>query len=90
MTVTDGVPVEEALAGADGAPLVVAVRDAYRSDWQAAWLRRLVEQRPDAIVVAVGMPDDADLVTGAVVTSHGAARVSTDAVADALAGRTSP
>ena len=29
------------MAQADGAPMVVAVRDAYRSDWQRAWLQRL-------------------------------------------------
>ncbi|WP_324275571.1 hypothetical protein [Blastococcus brunescens] len=71
-------------------PLVVAVRDAYRSEWQRAWLRRLTEQRPDAVVVAVGMPDDAELVPGPVVLTHGAGRVNTEAAAEVLAGRAAP
>ncbi len=75
------------MARADGAPLVVAVRDAYRSEWQRAWLQRLVDQRPDAVVVALGMPADLDLVPGPAVAAHGAARVNTQAVADLLTGR---
>jgi beta-N-acetylhexosaminidase len=88
LTVTaDGPSADEAVARADGAPLVVAVRDAYRSEWQRAWLRRLTEQRPDAVVVALGMPADLDLVPGPAVAAHGAARANTRAVADLLAGR---
>jgi beta-N-acetylhexosaminidase len=88
LTVTeDGPGPEEVVARATGAPLVVAVRDAYRSGWQRAWLLRLTEQRPDAVVVALGMPADLDLVTGPAVAAHGAARVNTLAVADLLTGR---
>ncbi len=65
------------MAKADGAPMVVAVRDAYRSDWQRAWLQRLTDQRPDAVVVALGMPADLDLVPGPAVAAHGAARANT-------------
>ncbi|WP_097184271.1 glycoside hydrolase family 3 protein [Blastococcus haudaquaticus] len=85
-TVHEDGTVEDVLAAAAGTPLVVAVRDAYRSDWQRAWLRRLGEQRPDAVVVAVGMPDDAALAPGPVVLTHGAGRVNTDAAAELLAG----
>ena len=88
VTVTEEGPAADAvLAGAAGAPLVVAVRDAYRSDWQRAWLQRLGEMRPDAVVVALGMPADVDLVPGPAIAAHGAARVNTRAVADLLAGR---
>lgn len=88
LTVTaDGPSADEAVARAGGAPLVVAVRDAYRSGWQRAWLQRLTEQRPDAVVVALGMPADLDLVPGPAVAAHGAARANTRAVADLLAGR---
>jgi beta-N-acetylhexosaminidase len=88
LTVTaDGLPPEEAVAKADGRPLVLAVRDAYRSEWQRAWLQKLTDQRPDAVVVALGMPADLDLVDGPAVAAHGAARVSTQAVADLLTGR---
>ncbi|SFF50211.1 glycoside hydrolase family 3 protein [Blastococcus tunisiensis] len=81
----DGTP-EDVVAAAAGRPLVVAVRDAYRSDWQRAWLHRLAELRPDAVLVAVGMPDDAGLVPGPVVLTHGAGRVNTAAAAGLLAG----
>ncbi|WP_116449448.1 glycoside hydrolase family 3 N-terminal domain-containing protein [Blastococcus litoris] len=88
VAVHDGTPsVEEALAGADGLPVVVAVRDAYRAPWQREWLQRLVARRPDAVVVALGMPDDADLVPGPVVTAHGAGAANTRAVAELLGGR---
>ena len=88
LTVTaDGPSPDEAVRQAGGAPLVVAVRDAYRSDWQRAWLQRLTAQRPDAVVVALGMPADLDLVPGPAVAAHGAARANTRAVADLLAGR---
>jgi beta-N-acetylhexosaminidase len=86
VTVRDGITVEEALTGADGAPLVLAVRDAHRSDWQHDWVRRLAERRPDAVLVALGMPDDADLVPGPAICAHGAARANTEAVADVLQG----
>lgn len=86
--VHEGTPsVEEALARADGLPLVVAVRDAYRGGWQRGWLQQLVALRPDAVVVALGMPDDADLVPGPVVTAHGAGAANTSAVAELLGGR---
>jgi beta-N-acetylhexosaminidase len=78
---------DDLVAGLGSAPLVVAVRDAYRSPWQRAWLRRLADQRPDAVTVAVGMPDDLALVPGPALATHGAARVCTDAAAEALAGR---
>ncbi len=88
LTVTaDGPSADQAVAAADGAPLVVAVRDAYRSEWQREWLWRLTESRPDAVVVALGMPADLDLVPGPAVAAHGAARANTRAVADLLTGR---
>ncbi|MGY1813928.1 glycoside hydrolase family 3 protein [Blastococcus sp. SYSU D00820] len=80
-------PVPEVLGRAAGAPLVVAVRDAYRDPDQVAWLRELTAGRPDAVLAALGMPDDTDLTTGPAIAAHGAARVSTQAVAEALSGR---
>ncbi|MDH2425220.1 glycoside hydrolase family 3 N-terminal domain-containing protein [Sphaerisporangium sp. TRM90804] len=71
---------------AAGRPLVVVVRDAHRHPWQAAALARLLEARPDAIVVEMGLPGRTDL--GAVhIATHGAARVSGQAAAEALTGR---
>lgn len=81
-----GPPVDDVLARAVGRPLVVAVRDAYRSPWQEAWLRALTERRPDAVTVALGLPDDLRLVPGPALATHGAARVCTAAAAEALRG----
>jgi beta-N-acetylhexosaminidase len=81
-----GPPADEVLGRAAGVPLVVAVRDAYRSPWQRAWLDRLTAARPDAVVVAVGMPDDGDLAPGPFLATHGAGRVNTLAAAEVLAG----
>jgi beta-N-acetylhexosaminidase len=61
----------------DGAPLVVAVRNAYRSEWQRAWLAR----HAGAIVVSLGMPED-----GAAVLAYGAGRSNARAAAEALVG----
>jgi beta-N-acetylhexosaminidase len=86
--VADGDPTPDAVAAAAaGRPLVVAVRDAYRSPWQERWLRRLTELRPDAVTVALGMPEDLDLVPGPALAVHGASRACTRAAAEALLGQ---
>ncbi|SEL00323.1 beta-N-acetylhexosaminidase [Blastococcus sp. DSM 46786] len=88
VTVADDDPTPDAVvADAAGRPLVVAARDAYRSPWQERWLRRLTELRPDAVTVALGMPDDLRLVPGPALAVHGASRACTRAAAEALAGR---
>jgi beta-N-acetylhexosaminidase len=87
VTVRDGDPGPAAVADrAQGRPLVVAVRDAYRSADRRGWLQALLAGRPDAVVVALGMPGDADLTPGPAVVTHGAARVLTRAAAEALYG----
>jgi beta-N-acetylhexosaminidase len=87
VTVRDGDPGPAAVADrAQGRPLVVAVRDAYRSADRRGWLQALLAGRPDAVVVALGMPGDADLTPGPAVVTHGAARVLTRAAAEALHG----
>lgn len=86
-TVTEGgSSVAEVVAQAAGTPLVVAVRDAHRSPWQRDWLRELTARRPDAVLVALGVPADLELVGGPAVAGHGAARVVTEVVADLLSG----
>jgi beta-N-acetylhexosaminidase len=82
----DGPPVAAVLELVGGRPLVLAVRDAYRHAWQRAWVAALVAGRPDAVLVALGMPDDAQLTAGPFVAAHGAGRVNTRAAAEALAG----
>ncbi|WP_336033406.1 glycoside hydrolase family 3 protein [Geodermatophilus sp. FMUSA9-8] len=87
LTVRDGDPGATAVvARAQGRPLVVAVRDAYRHPAERAWLAGLLAHRPDAVVVALGMPDDAALTPGPAVVTHGAARALTEAAAEVLAG----
>jgi beta-N-acetylhexosaminidase len=86
VTVEDAAAAEDVLGRAAGAPLVLAVRDAYRSAWQRDLLRRLLDARPDAVLVALGMPDDLALSTGPAVAAHGAGRVNSRAVAELLAG----
>ena len=66
--------------------LVIAVRDAYRSEWQRAWVSDLLEHRPDAVLVGLGMPHDAVFGAATSVLAYGAGRANTDAVARRLAG----
>ncbi len=80
----EGPEVDDVLMRAQGHPLVLVVRDAYRSDWQRAWVRDALGRRPDCVLVAVGMPDDQDLTDGAFVACHGAGRVNTAAAAQRL------
>lgn len=88
VAVGEGGPTPDAVvAWAAARPLVLTVRDAYRSSWQRAWVTALLRERPDAVVVALGMPDDAVLTTGPVVRAFGAGRVNAWAAAELLAGR---
>jgi beta-N-acetylhexosaminidase len=80
-----GVLAEAALKPAAGRPLVAVVRDAHRHPWLMAALAQLTDNRPDAIVVEMGMPGAA-LPGAAYIASHGAARVCAEAVAEVLAG----
>ena len=63
-----------------GPPLVVACRDAYRSEWQRAWLAA----HPDAVVVALGLPEDRALAGERFVAAFGAGRANVRAAAEAL------
>ena len=74
------------LEPAAGRPLVVVVRDAHRHAWMSEILDHLLAARPDTIVVELGVPGSAPL--GATyVTTHGAARVCTEAAAEILTGQ---
>jgi beta-N-acetylhexosaminidase len=48
-----------ALAAASGQPLVIVVRDPHRHDWQRILATALLTERPDAVVVEMGLPNDA-------------------------------
>jgi beta-N-acetylhexosaminidase len=70
-------------------PLVLAVRDAYRTPWQREFALKTCAARPDAILVAVGMPDDAGLSQGPFIAAYGAGFVNLQAASDLLAGAVS-
>ncbi|MFG1690022.1 glycoside hydrolase family 3 protein [Nonomuraea sp. NPDC049269] len=80
-----GVAIERLIAGADGRPLVVVVRDAHRHPWQSEALRHLLSARPDTVVVEMGLPARSDL--GAVhIATYGSARVCGQAAAEVITG----
>ncbi|WP_326469852.1 glycoside hydrolase family 3 protein [Actinophytocola sp.] len=74
---------EAALRPAAGRPLVLVVRDAHRRRWMSEVLDRLLTDRPDAVVVELGVPGPGP--RGAVhIATHGAARVCGQAAAELL------
>lgn len=76
---------EYGLGPATGRPLVVVVRDASRHDWMGRALAALVEARPEAIVVEMGLPGGT--AQGSVqIFTHGATAASGVAAAEILAG----
>jgi beta-N-acetylhexosaminidase len=79
-----GHPTVAALRAATGRPLVLVVRDAHRHPWMADAVRELIAERPDAVVVEMGIPVQ---TLGAVhVATHGATLVNGQAAAELLAG----
>ena len=82
----DGPEVGEVLRALPQGPVVLVVRDAYRRAWQRTWVGAFLASRPDAVLVALGMPDDASLTAGASICTFGAGRVNVQAAAEILAG----
>jgi beta-N-acetylhexosaminidase len=68
-----------------GRPLVVVTRDATRVGWQRALLAALLDRRPDAVVVEMGLPGSRPPAAGYLVT-HGAAAASAQAAVEVLTG----
>jgi beta-N-acetylhexosaminidase len=81
------------LAAAAGRPLVLTVRDLHRNAWMAKAVDFMVAERPDAVVVEMGVPygliETFPARGVAVVVTHGSARVCGQAAAELLTGRTS-
>jgi len=77
---------DTALTAAAGRPLVVAVRDAHVHEWQRSLLRRVLAQRPDALVVGTGTVHDRALAGPAYLGTRGSSRASLTAAASLLAG----
>jgi beta-N-acetylhexosaminidase len=70
---------------------VLAVRDLNRNAWMADAVSAIVAERPDAVVVELGLPYGRleELATQGVtvVATYGASRVCSLAAAEALTGR---
>ncbi|MEU6217099.1 glycoside hydrolase family 3 protein [Streptomyces sp. NPDC047022] len=75
----------EALEAAGARRIVAVVRDEHRHPWMAAALGTLLRERPDTVVVEMGVPRAAP--RGALhIATHGAARVCGRAAAEVIAG----
>jgi beta-N-acetylhexosaminidase len=85
------VDVAPILAAGAGRPLVLAVRDLHRNVWMANAVDAIVAERPDVVVVELGLPygrTDELVARGVtVIATYGAARVCGLAAAEALTGR---
>lgn len=74
-----------ALAAAGTRRVVAVVRDEHRHPWMATALDTLLRERPDTIVVEMGVPQAAPRGAPHIAT-HGAARVCGRAAAEVIAG----
>jgi beta-N-acetylhexosaminidase len=77
-------PAGMVLTGAAGRPLVLVVRDVHRHRWIADTLAGVLDARPDAIVVEMGIP--VTVVGGIHVATFGATRACGLAAAELIAG----
>ncbi|OIJ87546.1 glycoside hydrolase family 3 protein [Streptomyces colonosanans] len=74
-----------ALAAAGARRIVAVIRDEHRHPWMQTALDTLLAERPDTIVVEMGVPQAAP--RGALhIATHGAARVCGRAAAEVIAG----
>ncbi|MFI9628272.1 glycoside hydrolase family 3 protein [Streptomyces sp. NPDC052042] len=77
-------PVAAVLRAAGERRIVVTVRDAHRHAWMGEALDALVAERPDTVVVEMGLPQAP--ARGALhIATHGAARVCGQAAAEIIA-----
>ena len=71
------------LQGSDGRIPVLVCRDPHRFPWLQALLRKVVEARPESIVVEMGVPAASPIGAGHIAT-HGAATVCAYAAVELL------
>jgi beta-N-acetylhexosaminidase len=85
----DGPPanLEGILGGAAARSLVLVVRNLHRHPWMAALAEAVLAQRPDAILVEMGLPACRPAAAAAYLATHGASRVCGIAAAEVLLGR---
>jgi beta-N-acetylhexosaminidase len=76
------------LADAENRPLVLVVRDVHRHVWLTETLRRILDVRPDAIVVEMGVP--VTVLGGVHIATFGATRACGQAAAEIIAGASVP
>jgi beta-N-acetylhexosaminidase len=81
-------PVAPVLDGAGGRPLVLVARDVHRHAWLADVLERVLELRPDAIVVEMGVP--VTVLGGVHIATYGATRACGLAAAEVITGTNVP
>ncbi|HEV2032937.1 MAG TPA: glycoside hydrolase family 3 N-terminal domain-containing protein [Candidatus Dormibacteraeota bacterium] len=83
--VHDGqVDVGSLLARGEGQSLVLVVRDLHRHAWQSDLADSLLAQRPDAVVVEMGLPQCRPKGAKAYIATSGAARVCGEAAAEVM------
>jgi beta-N-acetylhexosaminidase len=77
---------EEALRAAAGHSLVIAVRDAHRSESTRALIMSMLAERPDAVVIEMGLPvwRPPAGTCQAYVATYGASRANAQAAAEIL------
>jgi beta-N-acetylhexosaminidase len=85
-THTDESAARATLDAAGTRRIVAVVRDEHRHEWMAKTLDTLLSERPDTIVVEMGVPQSPP--RGALhIATHGAARVCGRAAAEIIAGQ---
>jgi beta-N-acetylhexosaminidase len=72
------------LEGSEGRIPVLVCRDPHRYPWLQALLRKVIEARPESIVVEMGVPAGPPMGAGHIAT-HGAATVCAGAAVEVLA-----
>jgi beta-N-acetylhexosaminidase len=77
-------PAARVLSGTAGRPLVLVVRDVHRYPWLAGVLARVIDARPDAVVVEMGVP--VTVLGGVHIATYGATRACGLAAAELIAG----
>ncbi|MET7857169.1 glycoside hydrolase family 3 protein [Streptomyces sp. NPDC005318] len=84
-----GEPAAAVMRAAGERRIVAVVRDAHRHAWMSQALDALLAERPDTVVVEMGVPQ-AEPRGALYVVTHGAARVCGRAAAEAITGSPGP
>ncbi len=79
-----GVLVSESGAPAAPKSLVLVVRDLHRQPEQRAAVERLLERRPDAVLVEMGLPAYRPKAAHAYIATYGSARVCAEVAAEIM------